>query len=157
MIGPASVSRTATGSITISKAISTARLRILNFGQFKNVGGKCVASTITLDPQTGVRRATGNAVLVKGADEPGSYAITGAANSIYGVSFPASAPSSPHSLTVSAFRFYSQTGNGTMTGRIGPGGSDTPRVGATLTVPCDFDTHNIDEVVPSFTLTVTYQ
>jgi len=157
-IGPASVSRTATGSVTISKAISASRTRILNFGQFKNGGGdKCAASTITLDPKTGARSTTGDAVLAGGTVQSGTYAITGAANSIYGMSFPAAALSSPHSLTVTAFRFYSQTGNSTMTGRIGPSGTDTPHVGATISVPCRFDSRHNNEVVPSFTLTVTYQ
>jgi len=156
-IGPSSVSRTASGSVTISKVISAARTRILNFGHFKNTGGgDCTPSTITLDARTGLRSTTGSAVLAGGTAGSGAYTISGSANSIYGVSFPAVALSSPHTLTVSAFRFYSATNNSTTMGRIGPGGTNTPHVGATIFVPCSFDTHNINEVVASFTLTVTY-
>ena len=157
-IGPFSVSRSATGSVTISKAISASRTRILNFGQFKNVGGnKCSPSTLTLEPRTGARRTSGSASVAGGAATFGAYVITGAANSIYGVSFPAATLSTPHALTVTAFRFYSATSNSTITGRIGPAGTDNPHVGATISVPCQFDTGGSNEMVPSFTLTVTYQ
>lgn len=157
-IGPSSVTRSATGSVTISKAISASRTRILNFGQFKNVrGDKCVASTITLEARTGARRTSGSASLVGGTATFGAYAITGSANSVYGVSFPAATVSSPHALKVTAFRFYSAASNGAMTGKIGPSGTDAPHVGATISVPCDFNSNNVNEVVPSFTLTVTYQ
>lgn len=157
-IGPFSVSRSATGSVTISKAISASRTRILNFGQFKNVGdNKCSPATITLEPRAGARRTTGGASLAGGTATFGAYSITGAANSVYGVSFPAATLSTPHALTVTAFRFYSATSNSTMTGRIGPGGTDTPHVGATISVPCQFKSGGINEMVPSFTLTVTYQ
>jgi len=156
--GPPSASWTATGSVTISQTISTSRTLILNFGQFKNGGGNaCTPSTITLEPRTGARRTTGSVSLAGGAATFGAYAITGAANSVYGVSLPEATVSLPHALKVTDFRFYSAAGNSAMTGRIGPGGSDTPHVGATISVPCDFDTGNGNEVVPSFTLTVTYQ
>jgi len=158
VIGPFSVSRPATGSVTISRAISASRTRILNFGQFKNVGGnRCSPGTITLEPRTGARRTAGGVSLTGGSATFGAYLITGAANSVYGVSFPAATLSTPHALTVRAFRFYSATGNSTMTGRIGPAGTDNPHVGATISVPCQFKSDGIDEVVPSFTLTVTYQ
>jgi hypothetical protein len=150
--------QTATGSVTISKPISAARTRILNFGQFRTGGGdKCALRTITLDPRTGARSTTGNAILLDGAPAFGSYAISGSANSIYGVSFPALASSSPRGLSVTAFRFYSVTNTSTTTGRIGPGGTDTPQVGATIRVPCQFNSRKINETVPAFTLTVTYQ
>jgi hypothetical protein len=135
--GPYSATRTATGSVTISKAISASRTRILNLGLFKNVGGdKCTPSTITLEPRTGARRTTGSVSLAGGAATFGAYAITGAANSVYGVSFPAATVSSPHALKVTAFRFYSVASNGPMTGKIGPSGTDMPHVGATISVPC---------------------
>jgi hypothetical protein len=150
--------QTATGSVTISRPISASRTRILNFGQFRTAGGgKCIPSTITLDPQTGTRNTTGNAVLSGGAAEPGAYSISGSANSIYGISFPMFASSSPRRLSVTAFRFYSVTNKSTTIGRIGPGGTDTPQVGATIRIPCQFTTRRINETVPAFTLTVTYQ
>jgi hypothetical protein len=156
--GPSLPTRTATGSVTISKAISASRTRILNFGLFTIVGGdKCIPSTITLEPRAGARRTTGSVSLTGETATFGAYAITGAANSVYGVSFPATTVSSPHALKVTAFRFYSATSNGAMTGKIGPDGTDTPHVGATISVPCDFNTNDINEGVPSFTLTVTYQ
>ena len=114
-------------------------------------------STITLEPRTGERHTAGSASLSGGTATFGAYSITGAANSVYGVSFPTATLSTPHALTVTAFRFYSATSNSTMTGRIGPGGTDTPHVGATISVPCQFTTGGNNEVVPSFTLTVTYQ
>ncbi len=157
-IAPASVTRPATGSVTIAKAISAARTRVLNFGQFRNGGGNtCTPSTITLDPRTGSRRTAGSASLAGGTPTFGTYVISGAANSVYAVSLPTATVSAPHALMVTAFRFYSAGGNRNMTGRIGLGGTDTPHVGATISVPCDFDTRNSNEVVSSFTLTVTYQ
>jgi hypothetical protein len=156
-IGPAT-RQSATGSVTISKPISASRTGVLNFGQFRTAGGdNCAPSTITLDPRTGALSTTGDVILLGGAPAFASYAISGSANSIYGMSFPGLATSSPHALSVRFFRFYSVTNKSTTMGRIGFGGTDTPQVGATLSVPCRFNTRRANETVPAFTLTVTYQ
>ena len=95
---------------------------------------------------SGVERSGGN------EPSPAVYSIKGEKNRAYTVSFPSpSVVSSPGGYRVSNFTLWSANSGAITAGRVGhlnAMGTDTLRVGATMTVPGGLDPAIITAVVP---------
>jgi hypothetical protein len=148
------VSATGHAAITILRPTSTSLTTGLSFGRLGTNSGRAGGGTVTITSAppaalalVGVERAGGGS-----GPSPAVYSIKGDKNRAYTVSFfsPVVA-SSPGSYRVSKFTLWSAN-SGTITsggiGHLNVMGTDTLRVGATLTVPGGILPTNFTAVVP---------
>lgn len=154
----ASRPKTASGraSVTILKSLHVTKTADLSFGRFNNQGGKKPGTvTVTASPPPTV---TSNGVQLIGGGTPSAaiFKITGEPNRAYVASVSSGVVSSPGGYPLSAFTFWSQN-SGNLPGGVGhfnASGSDTVRVGATVTVPPKAPSNTYGAIVP---VTISYQ
>lgn len=131
-------SATATSSATIFKPMTIATVAQMSFGklQYNASSGPAVA-TVVLSATTPVTRTSANVQLLpNGGETPAIRNIAGEPNRAYRVTV-SPATSTPGGLTVNNFTVWSAN-SGDITARSGmlsASGTDTVRVGATLSVP----------------------
>jgi hypothetical protein len=102
----------------------------LSFGSFSPGGS---SGTVTVGT-AGARSAAGGAILIpSGSGQAAVFTVSGSANATYAIELPANGvvalTSGIYSMAVNSF-----TSSPALTGQIGGGGSQTLRVGATLSV-----------------------
>lgn len=147
------VSSAGHAAITIIRPTSTSLMSGLSFGRLTTDGARASGGTVTIAsaPPTAlafadVERAGG------GAPSPAIYRIKGEKSRAYTVTFASSTvASTPGSYRVSNFTLWSENSGAITSGGIGhlnAMGTDTLRVGATLTVPSGLRPTNITAVVP---------
>ena len=147
--------RTGTGSVTILRRLSISKTADLSFGRLHNQGPKGPTGTVTISAAPPTSRTGVNVQLTpNGGETPAIYSLSGEPNRAYRVSVPSSYPSTPGGLTVKSFTFWS-TNSMTATGggHFSASGTDTVRIGATMTVPAGTKQDTFVAKVP---VTVTY-
>ena len=147
------VSATGHAAITILRPTSTSLTTGLSFGRLRTNSERAGGGTVTIasSPPTalalsGVERIGG------GQPSPAVYNIKGEKSRAYTVSFPSPVvASSPGGFRISKFTLWSAN-SGTITsggiGHLNVMGTDTLRVGATMTVPGGIRPANFTAVVP---------
>lgn len=147
------VSAAGHATITILRPTSTSLMAGMSFGRIRSAYARLRSGTVTIvsaPPSTlafaGAERAGGS------EPSPAVYSIKGDKNRAYTVSFPSSSVASlPGGYRVSNFTLWSANSGAITSGGIGhlsAMGTDTLRVGATLTVPAGLRPTSITAVVP---------
>lgn len=145
------VSTAGHATITILRPTSTTLMSGMSFGRLRTTGVSGGTVTIASAPPTalafsGVERSGG------GDPSPAVYTIKGDKNRTYSVSFGfPSVVSSPGGHRVSLFTLWSANSGAMTSGGIGhlnAMGTDTVRVGATMTLPGGLRPTNFTAVVP---------
>jgi hypothetical protein len=148
------VSAAGHATITILRPTSTSLTSGMAFGRLRTNGANASGGTVTIFSSppsafsfSGVERAGG------GRDpSPAVYSIKGEKSRAYTVSFPApSVESSPGGYRVSNFTLWSANSGAITsggTGHMNAMGTDTLRVGATMTVPAGVRPTDFSAVVP---------
>jgi uncharacterized protein DUF4402 len=157
--GALAASHTATGtaSMTVLRSIAVTKTADLSFGRFQNQAGK-TSGTVTVTSAPPASVTSNGVILVSGNSNPSPaiFSITGEPNRAYVASVPSGVTSTPGGFPLSAFTFWSQN-SGTLAGGAGhfsAGGSDTLRVGATVSVPAKTPINTYGAIVP---VTISYQ
>jgi hypothetical protein len=149
-------SASAHANVTILRSLHVTKTADLSFGRFNNNGGKKAGTvTVTASPPPTV---TSNGVQAIGGGTPSAavFSVTGEPNRAYVASIPSGVVSNPGGYPLSAFTFWSQN-SGNLPGGVGhfnASGTDTVRVGATVTVPPKAPSSSYGAIVP---VTISYQ
>jgi len=138
--GPQSAAAVANGRVRIIKPMTVSAPAQMSFGKLQyNAGSGPATSPVVLSAAAPVTRTSPNVQLLPGgAETPAIRTITGQPGAVYRVGLPPTATASPGNLVVSAFKVWSANGgdiSATRLGQLNSAGTDTIRVGATLTVP----------------------
>ena len=148
----AQASATATATAIIVGPIGITNTANMNFG---NVAVGAALGTVVLATD-GSRTATGGCTLpaTTGSPAAATFNVTGAANYTYAITLP-SGPTTlddgaTHTMTVDDW-----VSDPTPTGNLGAGGSQTLRIGATLSVAAGQTAGTYTSATP-FTVTVNY-
>jgi hypothetical protein len=148
------VTLSASATATIVNPIDMSKVDDLNFG---NLAVTTTPGTVTLDP-SGARTITGGVTLPSnsGTVTPAEFIVTGVPLYTYSITLPSSAilvntvGSGGETLLVDTF-----TSNPEPTGQLGPNGSQTLNVGATVHLSA-YQVYGVYVSVPSFNVTVNY-
>lgn len=132
------VQRTAGGSVTILRPLSITATAELSFGRLQPQGNeKGGWVTVSAAPPV-TRTASGVSTLSGGGETPAIRDIVGEAGRAYRVTLPASVAAIQGGYPVTAFMLWSANrGDITATGlsQLSSAGTDTIRIGATITFP----------------------
>ena len=150
-------STTAGASVTVLRSITVTKTADLSFGRFQNQAGKS-AGTVTITSAPPASVTSNGVILVPGNSNPSPaiFSIRGEPNRAYVASVPSGVTSTPGGFPLSAFTFWSQN-SGTLAGGAGhfsASGTDTLRVGGTVTVPAKTPINTYGAIVP---VTISYQ
>lgn len=136
--GPGAQSASAGARTVILRPITVAATAELSFGRLVYAGNGLVGTLILPAKPPSTRVAVRVNLLLNGGETPLIRSITGEPSRIYRVGLPTSVRTTSGDLLVSAFTLWSSTQGDVSKTRLGAfnaQGSDTLRLGATLTVP----------------------
>lgn len=152
---PAAAQPAANGaaSIAIIRPLSITQTAQLNFGRIQPQGnGNPGTATISAAPPTS-RTSNGVTLLPGGAETPAIRTLSGEPGRVYRVTIPASVPSIPEGHTINQFTLWSANLGlitSTKLGQLDAAGTDTLRLGATISLP-----KGAKQITPSANVPIT--